>query len=481
MASGAEFQTNPMFDLAEKPIFDTSVAKRDELMIREAGNTVDFSNDPNRTEFIFRLTEPNSWYLLSEGYFNLRFKIVNRANGNPMNAGEGTVPMGGWSLFEYADLSFGEVPIEQVTGNLGWQMLVKSLVKYSRDGLDCHAKEQGTYIESGAGGVDKSPINSIVTQGPPVSVANAVNTAYNEAYDKKVRRWHATGSNEVELKLPLKHLFDFLAYHERVVRGYLVSITMRRRTASDLLFHDTVARGGVDGRILLTHLSLWVPSISPSAATLTSLIDDISTLDQQTAWVETSTYMSRTLNATGGAPAPLFIDGVEKNYRFQRVYVVFLPDACFTGDQTVNPNKFVTGGVSEIFLMLNSQSEFPSPNHFRPVWNPGAGQGLASTIDVQRIYNEYVRACQGHGVDEEVAPALTLTDFIQNYPIYTFDLTAPSNGLLTNVDLNRISVNGTYNSTDPMRALIVMEGIRTVTMKGIKDKMAISWTNPSSR
>lgn len=77
----AVFVTNPIFDLDEKPIFDTSVASRTEQFIREAGNTVDFSQDPLRNEFIFRLPDPNAWYFLPDGYFICRFQVVKKADG----------------------------------------------------------------------------------------------------------------------------------------------------------------------------------------------------------------------------------------------------------------------------------------------------------------------------------------------------------------------------------------------------------------
>ena len=85
-----------------------------------------------------------------------------------------------------------------------------------------------------------------------------------------VRRNYILNSNPVgtfNFKIPLKHIFGFCEDYDKIVYGLKHNLTLTRNNDNDAIYRNNVDTAGaamVDGRVILTKISWFMPHVMPA-------------------------------------------------------------------------------------------------------------------------------------------------------------------------------------------------------------------------
>ena len=153
-------------------------------------------------------------------------------------------------------------------------------------------------------------------------------------------------------KIPLKHIFGFCGYYDKVVYGLKHNLTLTRNDDNDAIFRAANNAAGnaiPNGKIILSKISWFMPHVMPAdKLELYKIIESKKTIPVGYRMIQCdsasipqhSTSFSWRLSVKSSPEIPRFIIvGFQTNK---------------SGNQLTNPSLFNDVNVSNIYVMLNS-------------------------------------------------------------------------------------------------------------------------------
>ena len=239
-----------------------------------------------------------------------------------------------------------------------------------------------------------------------------------------VRRNYILGSNTAgtfSFKIPLKSIFGFCEDYDRIVYGLKHNLTLTRNNDNDAIYRnatDTAGAAMVDGRIVLTKISWFMPHVTPADEDKMKLYKIIERKEK----IPVGYRMIQCDSALISANSTDFSWrlSVKSSPEVPRYIIVGFQSANKSNNQQQNPSIFDNVNVDNIYAMLNS-TRYPTydysidfdENQFSRVY------GDASEFR-SKFFN----------MDELISnPNFTPLEYRLMYPLFLFDVSKQSEKL----------------------------------------------------
>ena len=383
-------------------IKDDSIDKYEEIAYEEiAGTNLNAPGQDIRltieTQDIF--THPSESYLIVEGYLEKNLNPPNVLVYDPATDLITLTNNGIMHLFKRIRYDLSGQEIENLV-HPGQATTMLGLLKYPDDFSKSKGLNQLWYKDT------------LTT----ATIGNDSNFGFS------VRRYYILNSDPVgtfSFKIPLKHIFGFCEDYDKVVYGLKHNLTLTRNNNNDAIFrnaNDTAGVAMVDGRVILTKISWFMPHVTPADQYKMELYKIIERKEKipvgyrmlqcDSAMVPQSTSFSWRLSVKSSPEVPRFI------------IVGFQTDKI--GNQLTNPSIFDNVDVSNIYVMLNS-TRYPTVDY-------------NIKFDENKFSRTYGDAAEFRSkffnMDELVSnPNFTPLEYRSLYPLFLFDVSKQSEKL----------------------------------------------------
>ncbi len=379
----------------------------------------------------------DQYTLPSEAYLQISGKLVKNDGTNYADTDVvALINNGVMSLFQNYVYQINGQEVEAIYGHGDVSSTILGLVRYSDD----YARTMGSLF-----------FWNKDTSGGVASITDAKSGFY--ARHKLLFKNGNTGFFEV--CIPLSHIFGFCRDIKKVFYGVKHEILLQRRATDDEAIHRLAAAGG--GKIDITKLSLWMPTVTPSlemrnalekwilsrsAITLYWQATQIDSIENQTA-----TDFIWKLGVRSGKERP------------RHIFIAFqLSDR--RNSQEQNPHVFDPLNINTIDIKLNAV-KIPQSD-------------ILINFD-ERQYNRVFKMLsdyKGRDQDVNTGHQIDAESFRTHYPIYHFDLEKQSERLKDSI--SDIYVHARFTGTPAnYRAYAVVQSDRTMLLSGDGSKMNI--------
>ena len=394
---------NSILRITDPILKDDSIDKYEEIAYEEiAGTNLNAPGQDIRltieTQDIF--TYPSESYLIVEGYLEKDLNPPNVLVYDPATDLITLTNNGIMHLFKRIRYDLSGQEIENLV-HPGQATTMLGLLKYPDD----FSKSKG--------------LNQLWYKDTNINATIGANG--NAGFD--VRRHYIFDSNPVgtfSFRIPLKHIFGFCEDYDKIVYGLKHNLTLTRNNDNDAIYrndNDTAGVAMVDGRVILTKISWFMPHVMPADQYKMELYKIIERKEKipvgyrmlqcDSALVpENSTSFSWRLSVKSSPGVPRFI-------------IVGL-QAGKSGIQTENPSTFDNGNISNIYAMLNS-TRYPTVDY---------------NIDFvknkfSRVYGDAAEfRTKFFNMDELISnPNFTPLEYKLMYPLFLFDVSKQSEKL----------------------------------------------------
>lgn len=250
--------TNPQYNLANKPVRDTSTYEEDYLQVLSDQNPPNYSS-----QIRVELKDITNMTNLSLGYIQVNLEVLN-ADDTALAAGANVAIVNNVaSIFSRSVARINNVVVE--TNELAHHCNhLKTLLNYSSDYANSVGSNMGVSPDTSE---HKSDAGCLL----PVTAGQAYNETHNKGfYD---RRKLITGNNAgepVSFFIPLTHLFG--CAQNKVMMNNAFSIELTRNSDVECLYGADSA----NCKIKIKELSLWLPRITPSPLVQAEVLSKIS-------------------------------------------------------------------------------------------------------------------------------------------------------------------------------------------------------------
>ena len=367
------------------------------------------------TQDIF--THPSESYLIVEG--QLLKRGVNPPN-NPIynNADLITLTNNGiMHLFKRIRYDLSGQEIENIM-NVGQATTMLGLLKYPNDFSENKGLNQLWYNDT---------------------TANADNN--NEGFKKRrVRILVNEHVGSFSFKIPLKHIFGFCEYYDKIVYGLKHTLTLTRNNDDDAIFKTDANNGAVppvdnvaDAEVYLTKITWFMPHVTPADKYKMDLYKIIERKEKipvgyrmiqcDSASVPDSTSFSWRLSVKSSPEVPRFIIiGFQSNK---------------IGSQKTNPSIFDNVNIKNIYVMLNS-TRYPTTDY-----------NISFEGKFSRVYGDAVNfRSKFFNIDELISnPNIDNLLYEDLYPLFLFDVSKQSEKL--KYSTTDIQVKMYFNANPP--------------------------------
>ena len=239
-----------------------------------------------------------------------------------------------------------------------------------------------------------------------------------------VRRNYILGSataGTFNFKIPLKSIFGFCEDYDRIVYGLKHNLTLTRNNDNDAIYRnatDTAGAAMVDGRIVLTKISWFMPHVTPADQYKMELYKIIERKEKipvgyrmiqcDSALISTnSTDFSWRLSVKSSPEVPRYI-------------IVGFQSANKSNNQQQNPSIFDNVNVDNIYAMLNS-TRYPTYDYSI---NFNENQFSRVYGDASEFRSKFFN------MDELISnPNFTPLEYRLMYPLFLFDVSKQSEKL----------------------------------------------------
>ena len=283
-----------------------------------------------------------------------------------------------------------------------------------------------------------------------------------------VRRNYILSSNTAgtfSFRIPLKSIFGFCEDYDRIVYGLKHNLTLTRNNDNDAIYRnatDTAGAAMVDGKIVLTKISWFMPHVTPADKDKMELYKIIERKEKipvgyrmlqcDSALIsENSTDFSWRLSVKSSPEIPRFI-------------IVGFQSANKSNNQQQNPSTFDNVNVDNIYAMLNS-TRYPTydysidfdENQFSRVY------GDASEFR-SKFFN----------MDELISnPNFTPLEYRLMYPLFLFDVSKQSEKLKYSTTDIQIKIHFKRGLTANTQAYAVIISDRLINFQSDGNKFSV--------
>ena len=350
------------------------------------------------TQDIF--TYPSESYLIVEGYLE---KNVNPPNATEYNRDTDLITLtnnGIMHLFKRIRYDLSGQEIENLL-HPGQATTMLGLLKYPDDFSKSKGLNQLWYKDT----------NLTATIGNNGNVGFAVRRHY--IFDSAT-------VGTFSFKIPLKHIFGFCEDYDKILYGLKHNLTLTRNNDNDAIYRNANDTGGVamvDGRVVLTKISWFMPHVIPADQYKMELYKIIEKKEKipvgyrmlqcDSALIsQNSTDFSWRLSVKSSPEVPR--------------YIIVGFQAGKSNNQQQNPSTFDNVSVNNIYAMLNS-TRYPTADY-----NIDFDENKFS-----RVYGDAAEfRSKFFNMDELISnPNFTPLEYKLLYPLFLFDVSKQSEKL----------------------------------------------------
>ena len=350
------------------------------------------------TQDIF--TYPSESYLIVEGYLE---KNVNPPNATEYNRDTDLITLtnnGIMHLFKRIRYDLSGQEIENLL-HPGQATTMLGLLKYPDDFSKSKGLNQLWYKDT----------NLTATIGNNGNIGFAVRRHY--IFDSAT-------VGTFSFKIPLKHIFGFCEDYDKILYGLKHNLTLTRNNDNDAIYRNANDTGGVamvDGRVVLTKISWFMPHVIPADQYKMELYKIIEKKEKipvgyrmlqcdSALITQNSTDFSWRLSVKSSPEVPR--------------YIIVGFQAGKSNNQQQNPSTFNNVSVNNIYAMLNS-TRYPTADY-----NIDFDENKFS-----RVYGDAAEfRSKFFNMDELISnPNFTPLEYKLMYPLFLFDVSKQSEKL----------------------------------------------------
>ena len=393
---------NSILRITDPILKDDSIDKYEDIAYEKiAGTNLNAPGQDIRltieTQDIF--TYPSESYLIVEGYLE---KNLNPPNATVYNRNTDLITLtnnGIMHLFKRIRYDLSGQEIENLV-HPGQATTMLGLLKYPDDFSKSKGLNQLWYKDTNTN----------------ATIGNNGNVGFS------VRRHYIFASDPVgtfSFKIPLKHIFGFCEDYDKIVYGLKHNLTLTRNNDNDAIYrnnNDTAGAAMVDGRVILTEISWFMPHVTPADQYKMELYKIIERKEKipvgyrmlqcDSASVPQAKNFSWRLSVKSSPEVPRFI------------IIGFQTDKI--NNQEQNPSIFDNVNINNIYAMLNS-TRYPTVDY-----NIDFAKNMFS-----RVYGDAVEfRSKFFNMDELISnPNFTPLEYRLMYPLFLFDVSKQSEKL----------------------------------------------------
>ena len=393
---------NSILRITDPILKDDSIDKYEEIAYEKiAGTNLNAPGQDIRltieTQDIF--TYPSESYLIVEGYLE---KKLNPPNATVYNSATDLITLtnnGIMHLFKRIRYDLSGQEIENLV-HPGQATTMLGLLKYPDDFSKSKGLNQLWYKDTNTN----------------ATIGNDGNAGF------AVRRHYIFASDPVgtfSFRIPLKHIFGFCGDYDKIVYGLKHNLTLTRNNDNDAIYrnnNDTAGAAMVDGRVILTEISWFMPHVTPADQYKMELYKIIEKKEKipvgyrmiqcDSASVPQARSFSWRLSVKSSPEVPRFIIiGFQTNK---------------INNQEQNPSIFDNVNINNIYAMLNS-TRYPTVDY-----NIDFAKNMFS-----RVYGDAAEfRSKFFNMDELISnPDFTPLEYRLMYPLFLFDVSKQSEKL----------------------------------------------------
>ena len=393
---------NSILRITDPILKDDSIDKYEDIAYEKiAGTNLNAPGQDIRltieTQDIF--TYPSESYLIVEGYLE---KNLNPPNATVYNRNTDLITLtnnGIMHLFKRIRYDLSGQEIENLV-HPGQATTMLGLLKYPDDFSKSKGLNQLWYKDTNTN----------------ATIGNDGNAGFD------VRRKYIFSSDPVgtfSFRIPLKHIFGFCEDYDKIVYGLKHNLTLTRNNNNDAIYrnnNDTAGAAMVDGRVILSEISWFMPHVTPADKDKMELYKIIERKEKipvgyrmlqcDSATVPQSKSFSWRLSVKSSPEVPRFII-----IGFQTGKI---------NNQEQNPSIFDYVKITNIYAMLNS-TRYPTVDY-----NIDFDKNMFS-----RVYGDAAEfRTKFYNMDELISnPNITPADYKTMYPLFLFDVSKQSEKL----------------------------------------------------
>ena len=393
---------NSILRITDPILKDDSIDKYEDIAYEKiAGTNLNAPGQDIRltieTQDIF--TYPSESYLIVEGYLE---KNLNPPNAVVYNRNTDLITLtnnGIMHLFKRIRYDLSGQEIENLV-HPGQATTMIGLLKYPDDFSKSKGLNQLWYKDTNTN----------------ATIGNDGNSGF------AVRRHYIFSSNPVgtfSFRIPLKHIFGFCGDYDKIVYGLKHNLTLTRNNDNDAIYrnnNDTAGAAMVDGRVILTEISWFMPHVTPADQYKMELYKIIERKEKipvgyrmlqcDSASVPQAKNFSWRLSVKSSPEVPRFI------------IIGFQTDKI--NDQEQNASIFDNVDIINIYAMLNS-TRYPTVDY-----NIDFAKNMFS-----RVYGDAAEfRSKFFNMDELISnPNFTPLEYRLMYPLFLFDVSKQSEKL----------------------------------------------------
>ena len=437
---------NSILRITDPILKDDSIDKYEEIAYEKiAGTNLNASGQDIRltieTQDIF--TYPSESYLIVEGYLE---KNVNPPNATVYNANTDLITLtnnGIMHLFKRIRYDLSGQEIENLV-HPGQATTMLGLLKYPDDFSKSKGLNQLWYKDTSTN----------------ATIGNDGNAGFN------VRRKYIFSSDPVgtfSFRIPLKHIFGFCEDYDKIVYGLKHNLTLTRNNNNDAIYrnnNNTAGAAMVDGRVILTEISWFMPHVTPADQYKMELYKIIERKEKipvgyrmlqcDSASVPQAKSFSWRLSVKSSPEVPRFIIiGFQTNK---------------INNQQQNPSVFDNVDITNIYAMLNS-TRYPTVDY-----NIDFAKNMFS-----RVYGDAAEfRTKFYNMDELISnPNITPADYKTMYPLFLFDVSKQSERLKYSTTDIQIKIDFRNNAPADTQVYGVIISDRLINFQSDGNKFSV--------
>ena len=393
---------NSILRITDPILKDDSIDKYEDIAYEKiAGTNLNAPGQDIRltieTQDIF--TYPSESYLIVEGYLE---KDVNPPNATVYNPNTDLITLtnnGIMHLFKRIRYDLSGQEIENLV-HPGQATTMLGLLKYPDDFSKSKGLNQLWYKDTN--------INA--------TIGNNGNTGF------AVRRHYIFDSDPVgtfSFRIPLKHIFGFCGDYDKIVYGLKHNLTLTRNNNNDAIYrnnNDTAGAAMVDGRVILTEISWFMPHVTPADQYKMELYKIIERKEKIPVGYRMLQCDSATVPQAKNFSWRLSVKSSPEVPRF----IIIGFQAGKSNNQQQNPSIFDNLDITNIYAMLNS-TRYPTVDY-----NISFVKNMFS-----RVYGDAAEfRSKFFNMDELISnPNFTPLEYKLMYPLFLFDVSKQSEKL----------------------------------------------------